>query len=99
MGPRNRMTLMDSSKVTQWMLADTDAVAQMTPAELVDEIHAATGVTVSPGTAARHRKGIGIVAVKQPRERKPRGSGLAARVAALEEKVAEYDRRLEEAGA
>lgn len=86
--PRNRMTLREQARVSQYMLADTDTIAQMTPADLAASINATLGIVVSDGTAARHRKGLGIAAVKPPRT-----AGAAGRVK-LKEWIAEIEDRV-----
>ena len=62
-----RMTLIQSSKVSAWMLANADDVANMSPVELAKAVWDCVGVTINHGVAKRHRAQLGIVAVAQPK--------------------------------
>ena len=69
---KKRMTILESAKVTRWMLDNTDDVSEMTPEYLAQRVYQECGVEITESTAARHRKLVGIVPVKQPRTRKER---------------------------
>ena len=83
----HKMTTKEAYTVHQWMLENAETVATLTPKQLAEAVDTQCEVMLTPSTAARHRKEIGIKAIKQPREPKPKRETLASRVAALEERV------------
>lgn len=86
-----RMTLIESNKVSTWMLANNDAISTMTPGQLATVVLAATGVNINSAVAKRHRAQLGIVAVRVKAEKPQRStkiSALECRLADLEGRVA-----------
>jgi hypothetical protein len=93
--PGKRMTLLQQSQLTDWMLENKDQVARATDAELAaavfDALPFESTNAPSAATCARYRKGLGIVAVKQTR--KPRRSSTETRFQAIEARLGAIERR------
>jgi len=88
---KKRMTILESAKVTRWMLDNADDVAEMAPEYLAQRVYLEVGVEITEGTAARHRKLVGIAPVKQ--ERQSRGAATETRFRAIEARLGSIERR------
>jgi hypothetical protein len=93
--PGKRMTFLQQSQLTAWMLENKDQVARATDAELAaavfDALPFESTNAPSAETCARYRKGLGIVAVKQTRKPRAKSTGwkahTEARIAAIEAQI------------
>ena len=94
--PRTRVTLKEQVRISEWMLKDTETTAQMTPADLAASIHADLGIVMSDGSAARHRRALGITAPK--RTKRTGTASLRGLVADLQDQVLGLTQRLDAAG-
>jgi len=93
-GTRKRMTLLEQATVTQWMTENADTVSTWNPDDLAYRIKANTGVTLTPASAARHRKGCGLAPEKPARKERPARVNVDTRLVAIEQRLCDIEQLL-----